>query len=195
MTAQAVCRLQRLVVRRRPHRTATAQHWCIGLIYLERVERRNMKDHEIANLVSSIAKAAEEFSGTQQLRQVISNLVVPALKTEQGELEALRAENERLKYREKNCATENQAMLVGAVRFMQEAIEAVGMTMADSPADLLKKINRIKSSLEFYKIRCDSLQGLQSSMRDPERTIVCDVLANGGVLPQFAAGNRYLIKP
>lgn len=110
-----------------------------------------MKDYEIENLVSGIAKAAAEFSGTQQLRQVISNLVVPALKTEQGELEALRAENERLKYREKNCATENQAMLVGAVRFMQEVSEAVGMTMADSPAQILETIKSSFSGRKQYE--------------------------------------------
>jgi hypothetical protein len=66
---------------------------------------------------------------------------VEALHSEMlGELEALRAENECLKYREKNCATENQAMLVGAVRFMQEATEAVGMTMADSPPQILERM-------------------------------------------------------
>lgn len=57
-----------------------------------------MKDHEIAKLVSELAKTAEEFAGTQQLRQVISNLVAPVLKAERDELEALRAENERLKF-------------------------------------------------------------------------------------------------
>ena len=36
-----------------------------------------------------------------------------------------------------------------------------------------------KSSFEFYKKRCVRLQELQKQFRDPERKIVCDVLANG----------------
>ena len=39
-----------------------------------------MKDHEIASLVSAIVKAANDFAGTQQLRDRIAHLVVPALK-------------------------------------------------------------------------------------------------------------------
>ncbi len=41
----------------------------------------------------------------------------------------------------------------------------------------------------FYKRRCDALQKWQSKMRDPERTIVCDILANGCTLEP--AGDRY----
>jgi hypothetical protein len=41
----------------------------------------------------------------------------------------------------------------------------------------------------FYKRRMEALQQWQSKMRDPERTIVCDILANGCTLEP--AGNRY----
>lgn len=51
----------------------------------------------------------------------------------------------------------------------------------------------IAASRDFYKRRCDALQSWQSKMRDPERTIVCDILANGFTLDP--AGNRYSTTP
>jgi len=50
------------------------------------------------------------------------------------------------------------------------------------------EIQRI--ALDFYRRRCDLLQAHQASMRDPERTLVCDILANGQLLPD-PAGTRY----
>jgi hypothetical protein len=38
---------------------------------------------------------------------------------------------------------------------------------------------RLERSLSFYSDRCANLQKAQSSMRDPERKWVCDILANG----------------
>lgn len=61
--------------------------------------------------------------------------------------------------------------------------------------ELQKEIDKLRQSLEFYKRRCDVLQEWQSKMRDPERTIVCDVLANGHTLPPEAAGDRYKVAP
>lgn len=40
-------------------------------------------------------------------------------------------------------------------------------------------LRRLKSSKEFYERRCNELQRVQSQMRDPERKMVCDILANG----------------
>jgi hypothetical protein len=48
-----------------------------------------------------------------------------------------------------------------------------------SSADIIADLER---SLEFYKARMNNLQCWQSSMRDPERKIVCDILANGVTL-------------
>ena len=56
---------------------------------------------------------------------------------------------------------------------------------------LLEEIGELRSSVEFYKCRCEELQRWQSSMRDPERTVVCDILANGQTLPASHAGSRY----
>lgn len=52
------------------------------------------------------------------------------------------------------------------------------------------EIARLKSSRDFYRTRCDLLQKLQVRMRDPERTLVCDILANGCLLPD-PNGDRY----
>jgi hypothetical protein len=46
-------------------------------------------------------------------------------------------------------------------------------------ADIIADLER---SLEFYRSRMGNLQCWQSSMRDPERKIVCDILANGFTL-------------
>lgn len=45
--------------------------------------------------------------------------------------------------------------------------------------DLLKEIEKLKASRDWYRKRVDLLQQEQSKMRDPERIIVCDILANG----------------
>lgn len=56
-----------------------------------------------------------------------------------------------------------------------------------------EEIDRLNQSVAFYERRCDLLQMWQNKMRDPERTIVCDVLANGDTLPPDQAGDRYTI--
>lgn len=57
--------------------------------------------------------------------------------------------------------------------------------------DLIQERDDARSSRDFYKRRADALQQWQSKMRDPERTIVCDILANGCTLEP--AGDRYAI--
>ena len=52
-------------------------------------------------------------------------------------------------------------------------------------------MTRLEHSESFYRRRCEALQAWQSSMRDPERVIVCDILANGFTLDQPFAGERY----
>jgi hypothetical protein len=59
--------------------------------------------------------------------------------------------------------------------------------------DLIQERDDARSSRDFYKCRADALQQWQSEMRDPERTIVCDILANGCTLEP--AGDRYTTPP
>lgn len=47
----------------------------------------------------------------------------------------------------------------------------------------LETIRRLKESVRWYKSRHEKLQTLQRNMRDPERTVVCDILANNALLP------------
>ena len=58
----------------------------------------------------------------------------------------------------------------------------------ETAADALRRLDHSES---FYRRRCEALQAWQSSMRDPERVIVCDILANGFTLDQPFAGDRY----
>jgi hypothetical protein len=48
-----------------------------------------------------------------------------------------------------------------------------------SRPDPLVEIADLKQSLDFYKTRCNLIQKYQSKMRDPERKVICDILANG----------------
>ena len=58
---------------------------------------------------------------------------------------------------------------------------------------LQEQLDDAMSSRDFYKRRIDALQQWQSKMRDPERTIVCDIIANGCTLEP--AGDRYPTPP
>jgi hypothetical protein len=55
---------------------------------------------------------------------------------------------------------------------------------------LLKFARAIIEADDFYRNRCELLQKVQKYMRDPERTIVCDILANNSLLPD-PSGVRY----
>ena len=57
-------------------------------------------------------------------------------------------------------------------------------------ARIEKRISELEASVRFYCARCDMLIREQSRMRDPERQIVCDILANGALLPD-PQGTRY----
>ena len=67
------------------------------------------------------------------------------------------------------------------------------LTAITAFAQLEAMVGEQEQSLAFYKRRCDALQQWQSKMRDPERTIVCDILANGCTLEP--AGDRYATPP
>ena len=66
---------------------------------------------------------------------------------------------------------------------------------AQEPDDIKKQLANALDSAEFYRRRCEALQSWQSKMRDPERIIVCDILANGKTLDPAFAGDRYTAPP
>lgn len=47
----------------------------------------------------------------------------------------------------------------------------------DSPQ--AQRVRKLRDSRDFYLRRCTALQEIQKLMRDPERKMVCDVIANG----------------
>lgn len=60
--------------------------------------------------------------------------------------------------------------------------------------DALREFRRIEQEAAFYRRRCEALQQWQSRMRDPERTVVCDILANGFTLDPPIPFDRYKVK-
>lgn len=59
--------------------------------------------------------------------------------------------------------------------------------------ELIRYCKRLYDERQFYIRRFDKLQKEQQRMRDPERTMVCDILANGALLHD-PSGTRYGIK-
>ncbi len=45
--------------------------------------------------------------------------------------------------------------------------------------DIIRAIYRIKNRAAWYALRVDRMQSQQKYMRDPERRMVCDIIANG----------------
>lgn len=95
----------------------------------------------------------------------------------------------------KQCAEAARAPLLARLREVcQTLVAAVGAngpcSAEDAAARAVARIAELESSRDFYKRRCDLLQQWQGRMRDPERTLVCDVLANGLTLPD-PNGTRY----
>jgi hypothetical protein len=61
-------------------------------------------------------------------------------------------------------------------------------------ADAAKVLSRLEHEAAFYRRRVQALGGWQSRMRDPERTVVCDILANGFTLDPPVPADRYTLK-
>ena len=58
---------------------------------------------------------------------------------------------------------------------------------------LIDALEDARSSVDFYKRRVDLMQVCQSKMREPERTMACDIIANGQLLERPMAGSRYSV--
>lgn len=73
---------------------------------------------------------------------------------------------------------------------LSEEFEKLIKTNEEIEKKYFKIIEKLEHSLSFYKSRCELFQKIQKYMRDPERTIVCDILANNSLLSD-SEGNRY----
>lgn len=66
-----------------------------------------------------------------------------------------------------------------ALRAIAAALRATPDGLIEQHARDSQELRRLCQSRDFYKLRCEALQAVQSNMRDPERKAVCDILANG----------------
>lgn len=81
--------------------------------------------------------------------------------------------------------------LVSLLGLLADIREAVGDKDGKlTQEELIRHCRRLYDAKQFYQRRFDLLQKEQRRMRDPERTLVCDVLANGTLLPD-PNGTRY----
>lgn len=63
----------------------------------------------------------------------------------------------------------------------------------DAAIEMIERLEAAESSVAWHRRRWMALQMHQSKMREPERTIVCDILANGELMHPTVAGNRYSV--
>jgi len=63
-------------------------------------------------------------------------------------------------------------------------------TAQDALAAEIAAHTKTAQSLIWYKQRLEMLQREQKRLRDPERTLICDIIANGALLPD-PDGKRY----
>ena len=64
----------------------------------------------------------------------------------------------------------------------------------DAAIEMIERLEAAESSVAWHQRRWMALQMHQTQMREPERTIVCDILANGELMHPTVAGDRYVIK-
>lgn len=64
----------------------------------------------------------------------------------------------------------------------------------DAAIEMIERLEAAESSVAWHQRRWMALQMHQTKMREPERTIVCDILANGELMHPTVAGDRYAVK-
>jgi hypothetical protein len=60
--------------------------------------------------------------------------------------------------------------------------------------ELERELAVVQFTVDFYRRRVNALSKWQKRMREPERTAVCDILANGRTLDPPIPSNRYEVK-
>ena len=64
----------------------------------------------------------------------------------------------------------------------------------DAAVEMIERLEEAEASVAWHHRRWMALQMHQTKMREPERTMVCDILANGELMHPSIAGDRYAIK-
>lgn len=87
-----------------------------------------------------------------------------------------------------NAVSVESTALLGLVADIRAAVgDPTGKLMQD---ELVEHCRKLAHSADWNRRRVEMLARLQKHMRDPERTLVCDILANGQLLPD-PQGKRY----
>ena len=87
-----------------------------------------------------------------------------------------------------NAVSVESTALLGLVADIRAAVgDPKGKLMQD---ELVEHCRKLAHSADWNRRRVEMLSRLQKHMRDPERTLVCDILANGQLLPD-PHGKRY----
>ena len=64
----------------------------------------------------------------------------------------------------------------------------------DAAVEMIERLELAESAVAWHQRRWMALQMHQAKMREPERTMVCDILANGELMHPTVSGDRYAIK-
>lgn len=87
-----------------------------------------------------------------------------------------------------NAVSVESTALLGLLADIRAAVgDPNGKLMQD---ELVEHCRKLAHSVDWNRRRVEMLSRLQKHMRDPDRTLVCDILANGQLLPD-PHGKRY----
>ena len=78
-------------------------------------------------------------------------------------------------------------------KFEQPDAREIGAAI-DAAVEMIERLELAESSVAWHRRRWMALQMHQTKMREPERTMVCDILANGELMHPTVSGDRYAIK-
>lgn len=96
----------------------------------------------------------------------------------QATVDSLLGEVESLNVEVAGLTAQNERLMAYAV-VHNGVLRYCSDGMREAYAEQTARAERAEAQAEFYRARCNALQDIQSRMRDPERQMVCDILANG----------------
>ena len=76
---------------------------------------------------------------------------------------------------------------------LQPKPREIGMAI-DAAVEMIERLELAEFSMAWHRRRWMALQMHQAKMREPERTMVCDILANGELMHPTVAGDRYAVE-
>lgn len=60
--------------------------------------------------------------------------------------------------------------------------------------EMIERLEAAETAVAWHRRRWMALQMHQTKMREPERTMVCDIIANSELLHPTVAGDRYAVE-